>query len=206
MNIFDVLIIGGGPAGLSCALTLGSAGKKPFVTDKKIGIFIHQSESGMHTALFNNALGINPGTKGGDILIHGQKHLSDLYPQIQQISDEKVLKIDGKEGNFTVIAEQNTYTAKQIVVAVTPSSHFNIEGLLSYVAAHPKMPEAKKRIHLRNIDHVVAPGIFVAGVLAGHRSQFIIAAGSGAAVATDILSAWNEGNHTMVHDVLPADK
>ena len=68
MNIFDVLIIGGGPAGLSCALTLGSAGKKPFVADKKIGIFIHQSESGMHTALFNNALGINPGTKGGDIL------------------------------------------------------------------------------------------------------------------------------------------
>jgi thioredoxin reductase len=60
MNIFDVLIIGGGPAGLSCALTLGSAGKKPFVTDKKIGIFIHQSESGMHTALFFKVLSLSP--------------------------------------------------------------------------------------------------------------------------------------------------
>jgi membrane-bound inhibitor of C-type lysozyme len=29
-----------------------------------------------------------------------------------------------------------------------------------------------------------------------------IAAGSGAAVATDILTLWNDGNHTMVHDAL----
>jgi len=33
--VFDVLIIGGGVAGMSCALVLGSAHKKPFVSNKK---------------------------------------------------------------------------------------------------------------------------------------------------------------------------
>ena len=41
---FHVLIIGGGVAGLQCALILGSAEKKPFAIGKKIGIIMH-SES-----------------------------------------------------------------------------------------------------------------------------------------------------------------
>jgi thioredoxin reductase len=40
--LFDVLIIGGGVSGMSCALVLGSAKNKAFVTDKKIGIFTYQ--------------------------------------------------------------------------------------------------------------------------------------------------------------------
>lgn len=39
---FDVLIIGGGAAGMSCALVLGSAKNKPFAADKTIGIIMHQ--------------------------------------------------------------------------------------------------------------------------------------------------------------------
>ena len=45
--MFDVLIIGGGVSGMSCALVLGSAHKKPFVTDKKIGIITHQKASSL---------------------------------------------------------------------------------------------------------------------------------------------------------------
>jgi membrane-bound inhibitor of C-type lysozyme len=42
--------------------------------------------------------------------------------------------------------------------------------------------------------------MYVAGTLAGWRSQFAIASGSGAHVATDILTLWNDGKHTKVHD------
>jgi hypothetical protein len=42
----------------------------------------------------------------------------------------------------------------------------------------------------------VAEGIYVAGTLAGWRSQLSIAAGSGA-VATDILTLWNNGLDTF---------
>jgi uncharacterized protein (DUF927 family) len=46
----------------------------------------------------------------------------------------------------------------------------------------------KTKNQLHNTDHKVAEGIYVAGTLAGWRSQLSIAAGSGAAVATDILT------------------
>ena len=47
---FDALIIGGGAAGLSCALVLGSAVSKPYCADKKIGLIAHQraSQQGPH--------------------------------------------------------------------------------------------------------------------------------------------------------------
>ena len=57
-----------------------------------------------------------------------------------------------------------------------------------------------QRIQLINNDHKVAENIYVAGVLAGLRSQFAIAAGSGASVATDILTQWNNGSPAMIHD------
>lgn len=207
MNTYDLLIIGGGPAGLSCALTLGSVGEMPYVASKKIGIFLHSSESDIHKALFKNALGIDHGTKGPDILANGIQHLTEKYPQIQQINDDKVLKIERKsDEQFVITSEKGIYYAKKIVVAVTPKINFNIQGLMDYVESHSKMPAVKKFIQLRNNDHVVAPGIYVAGVLAGHRSMLAIAAGSGQAVATDILTEWNGGNHTIAHDVLPMEK
>ena len=58
----------------------------------------------------------------------------------------------------------------------------------------------KQRIQLKNTDHKVTEGIYVAGTLAGWRSQLTIAAGSGAAVATDILTFWNGGIDAQSHD------
>jgi len=46
-------------------------------------------------------------------------------------------------------------------------------------------------------------GMSCALVLAGWRSQFAIAAGSGTQVATDILTLWNNGQTTMIHDSEP---
>ena len=49
--MFDVIIIGGGVSGVSCALVLGSAHKKSFAQDKKIGIITHQKTSSLQEAL-----------------------------------------------------------------------------------------------------------------------------------------------------------
>lgn len=198
--MFDVLIIGGGVSGISCALVLGSAHKKPFVADRKIGIFIHQKSSNLQEALFNNAYGIPAGTLGSDLMAQSTKHLNQEYPHIFQIESEKVLKIEGTAGDFTVITNKKSYLTKAIVVAINASATFAIEGLMHYVIPHKKAIPSKNRIQLVNNDHLVAEGIYVAGTLAGWRSQLAIAAGSGASVATDILTLWNDGNHAQAHD------
>lgn len=198
--MFDVLVFGGGVSGVSCALVLGSAHKKSFVTDKKIGIIAHQKTSSLQEALFNNAYGIPSGTLGADLLTSSLKNLSELYPQIIQIEGEKVMRIEGESPNFTVITNKKKYTAKNIVVAIGYSNTFDIEGLMQFVAPHPKAVAEKKRIYLLNSDHKVTEGIYVAGTLAGWRSQLTIAAGSGAAVATDLLTLWNNGIDTQSHD------
>ena len=198
--MFDVLIIGGGVSGMSCALVLGSAKNKPFATNKKIGIVSHQKSSSLQEALFNNAYGISAGKLGSEILSESIAHLSETYPHIIQIPDEKALKIEGNYPSFTVVTNKNSYTTKIIVVGIGAANTFSIEGLLEYVIPHQKSLTTKQRIQLKNTDHKVAEGIYVIGTLAGWRSQLAIASGSGAAVATDLLTLWNGGEQTHSHD------
>lgn len=198
--MFDVLLIGGGVSGMSCALVLGSAKNKPFVTDKKIGIITHQKTSALQEALINNGYGIAPGKLGADLLSESIQHLSKIYPHITQISEEKVLKIEGECPEFSVTTNKNTYKSKMVVIGIGSANTFAIEGLLHFVEPHQKALPEKQRIQLKNTDHKVAEGIYVIGTLAGWRSQVAIAAGSGAAVATDILTLWNNGVQTHVHD------
>lgn len=198
--MFDVLIIGGGVSGMSCALVLGSAHKKAFVQDKKIGIIAHQKTSNLQEALFNNAYGIPAGKLGSELLTESVQHLHELYPHVAQIEGEKVLKITGEYPKFTVTTNKNSYQTKTIVVAIGYTNTFDIEGLNHYIEPHKKAIVEKQRIQLKNEDHKVADGIYVAGTLAGWRSQLAIAAGSGAAVATDILSLWNNGISSQSHD------
>lgn len=199
---FDVLIIGGGAAGLSCALVLGSGLSKPFSDGKKVALIAHQRSSHLSSALLNNVLGIPAGTAGKDVLISGSKQLQELYPEVQQLKKEKVQEISYLEGGFKVVTNKNTYTSKNVVLATGYAQPFLIKGLEDYVIPHKKAKPSKDRIQLINVDHLVYPGLYVAGTLAGHRSQYAIACGSGAAVATDILTEWNCGEHTQVHDKL----
>lgn len=198
--MFDVLIIGGGVSGISCALVLGSAKDKTFALNKKIGVFTHQKTSSLQEAVFNNAYGIPPGKLGSDLLIESTRDLSETYPHIIQIPNEKVLKIEGAYPEFTITTNKNSYQSKIIVVAIGAANTFAIEGLMQHIAPHQKSLPEKQRIQLQNTDHKVAEGIYVAGTLAGWRSQLSIAAGSGAAVATDILTLWNNGIQTHAHD------
>ena len=200
--MFDVLIIGGGVSGMSCAFILGSASRKPFVQDKKIGIITHQKTSSLQEAIFYNAYGISPGKLGADLLSESKTQLQELYPHISQIESEKVMKIAGDFPNFTVITNKRTYLTRNIVVAVGYSNTFDIEGLNQYVVPHKKALAEKQRIQLKNEDHKVTEGIYVVGTLAGWRSQLAIAAGSGAAVATDILTYWNNGIAAQSHDAI----
>lgn len=198
--IFDCLIVGGGVSGMQCALVLGSAKKKTFAMDKNIGILLHQRASHLTNALFNNVLGIQSATLGATILEDGKHQLKVLYPEIAQIENEKVISVK-KVADFTeVITNKNTYKSRIIVFALNYAKPFTIKGLEDFIIPHKKSNADKDRIQLINTDHFIKEGWYCCGTIAGHRSQFAIAAGSGASVGTDILTLWNNGNHTKVHD------
>ena len=87
-----------------------------------------------------------------------------------------------------------------MIIAVGYTNLLTIRGLEQYIKPHPRTDPEKNRIWLENTDHLITENLYVAGTLAGWRSQFAIASGSGAHVATDILTLWNDGMHTKVHD------
>lgn len=198
--IYDTLIIGGGVSGMQCALVIGSALKKPYGEGKKVGIVLHQRSSHLQNALFNNVLGLEPGTLGAPILESGKQQLKEKYPSIEIIEKEKVLSIEKVTQGYLIRTNKRDYETKIAVIAMNYSKPFTIEGLDSYIMPHQKANPSKDRIQLKNEDHLVTDGLYVCGTLAGWRSQFAIAAGSGASVATDILTLWNGGNHVKVHD------
>ena len=197
---FDVLIIGGGVAGMQCALVLGSAHDKAYAKDKKIGIIMHQRSSQLQNALFNNVLGLPKGKLGADILTEGKEQLKDLYPHVSQIEKEKVVAVLDDEKGYKVATNKKEYFTKNVVVALNYTKPFDIFGLEHYMERHCRANAMKDRIQLRNFNHLIKGGLYVCGTIAGWRSQFAIAAGSGASVATDILTLWNDNIPTKVHD------
>lgn len=198
--MLDALIIGGGAAGMSCALVLGSAYNRSFVSDKRIAIITHQKASHLQNALFNNVLGLSPGTTGKSILESGKQQLNKLYPHINQIEKEKVISVSKFGSHFSIVTNRNSYESRIVVIAVGYTDLISIKGLEKFIEPHPREKKEKNRIWLKNKDHLIEDNLYVAGTLAGWRSQFATASGSGAHVATDILTLWNDGQHTKVHD------
>ena len=198
--MFDALIIGGGVAGMQCALVLGSGLKKPYAANKKVGVILHQRSSHLQNALFNNVLGLPSGTLGTDVLTAGKKQLTKNYPNVSQIEHEKVISITIQKNCHIVKTTKNEYKTQVIVLALNYAKPFLIKGLEAYLEPHQSAKASKDRIQLRNENYLVTEGVYVCGTLSGCRSQFAIAAGSGASVATDILTLWNNGEHSQVHD------
>lgn len=198
--MFDVLIIGGGVSGVSCALIIGSALKRPYAEGKKAGILTHQKATSLENAVFNNAYGIPPGTLGSSLMETTLEQLGTLYPEMEQLPDEKVMNIEGEAGNFTVTTNKGSYHAKVVILGIGSANTFALDGLMEYVIPNKKAMPEKNRIQLKNDDHLVTEGVYAVGTLAGHRSQLAIAAGSGASVGTDILTLWNDGKPTQYHD------
>jgi NADH dehydrogenase FAD-containing subunit len=198
--IFDVLIIGGGVAGMQCALVLGSAKNKVFAADKKIGIIMHQKTSHLQNALFNNVLGLSPKTVGKNILDDGKVQLSTLYAHVSQIENEKVVTIIEAEKGYKVTTNRTIYFSKTVIIALNYSKPFTIKGIENFIEPHQRANPLKDRIQLKNTNHLIKEGLYCCGTIAGWRSQFAIAAGSGASVATDILTHWNDDNHVKIHD------
>lgn len=198
--MFDLLIIGGGPSAISCALVLGSASSKPYMENKKIGMIAYQKTADLNIAVVNNLLGVAKETKGKDLMETAWKQVNS-FPSIEQLTQEAVVSILPKEGHYEVKTQENTYSATQVVIAIGHHPRMaKIEGLESYVIPHEKSLVGIKKSALKNKNLVVREGMYVAGLASGCASQVAIAIGEGADVAVQLLTKWNGGEFDHHHD------
>lgn len=201
MEKYDIIIIGGGVSGLSCAITLGSAGSKLDVAlDKRI-LVIDAGGSHLKIAQVYNVAGIAEGTKGPELLELMAKQ-ANSYKNVTLLSGT-VVSVTGEKDDFTVTTESdNTFHADTVVFA-NGMQTIDVKGINNLVVDHIRAPRPGM-VMIENDNGVISDGKYVTGCAAGATSMFSAAAGYGAQTATDIISTWT-GKYTVIHDVLKKD-
>ncbi len=108
--MYDVIIIGKGPAGLSSALYLGRAGYKTLV----IGM-----ESALEkTKKIDNFLGIES-FSGVDYIRNAEEQVKKVGVEIEVGKVLKVSEIENEnERKFSVVTETNEYESKSLIIAI----------------------------------------------------------------------------------------
>lgn len=119
--MYDLIIIGSGPAGLSAAVYGKRAGLNLLVIEKN-GMSGGQV---LNTYEVDNYLGL-PGINGFDMGMQFRAHADKLQAEFR---DETVIRIENEDGKKKVVTEQNTYETKTVLIA-TGASHakLNVPG------------------------------------------------------------------------------
>lgn len=193
----DVLIIGGGAGGLSCAITIASAETKKWFEGRRI-VVVDDGTSDLKKARLFNAPGVAPGTLGSELL-------DIMEEQLQQYESATILRgtVQRAErlpgGRFIATLESGEEVVAHQLVLATGYKRWDVEGLDHVPEPHPRIGKSN-RIHLPHDGCFrIETDLHVAGLLAGGSSQFAIAAGIGAQVGIELLSQW-AGRPTHVHD------
>ncbi len=198
--MFDLLIIGGGPAAISCGLVLGSAAEKPYMRDKKIGMIAYTKGGDLNAALLNNLFGIPSGTKGKQIIDNELKRL-ETFTSIEQLTAEAISAITKTNNGYKISTANNTYEAVNVVLAIGHNPKIkNIEGLEDVLIAHGKSLPNVTKSALKNNNLVIEDGLYVTGTAANHASMAAISVGLGAQVAIQLLTKWNGGVFDHAHN------
>ncbi|WP_428912685.1 FAD-dependent oxidoreductase [Niallia sp. Krafla_26] len=186
--MYDIVIIGGGPAGGSAALYAAKAGKKTLLLDA--------NKSMTARALMWNHYGVEEIT-GPDMLEVGKKQASKFGAEIKE---ETVTNITGEAGNFTLETESGaTYQGSHVILATGALA--TLAEKLELETKEHREPRMKTAVVTNGEGETNKKGIWAAGVVAGISAHTIVTAGDGARVAINVLSEIN-GERYVDHDVL----
>jgi len=200
---YDVVIVGGGASGLSCALTLvSSRGRGWEWAEGRRYLVLDTGRSDMNRAMFNNVPGIERGTTGKELLERMKEQIKGFGGC--DFKEERVKRIEGIEGGYRVLTEAGKgYTCEQVVLA-SGFHRFEIEVEGVEVVENPYSPKPGRVMVKHDGNFRVKEGLWVCGLLAGAVSMFTAAAGTGVQVAINILSQW-AGKRIVIHDVPPEE-
>lgn len=193
-----ILIVGAGPAGIACALTLAAAKSMANSSFADIQIeMIDDGASDLMAAELWEVPGIRLGASGSELLAKMKAQLDQFQIPLQVGS---VTRLAGSEGAFQVETATGRVQSAEMIVLATGFKKFaiEVEGGVQKIP-HPASPKPRICLSL-NDENMVAPGIYAAGLLTGVHSMFAIASGSGTEVACRILGKI-AGGPVVVHDV-----
>ncbi|HWL25059.1 MAG TPA: FAD-dependent oxidoreductase [Ureibacillus sp.] len=185
--MYDVAIIGGGPAGGSAAIYTAKAGKKTVIIDSNQGV--------TKRAMLFNHYGISEIT-GPELVETGLNQAKKFGAEVMESKVSSITKFD--EG-FKLTTEDGLIEAKNIILAT---------GFLTDIAEQIGLatkpgtePRVKTIFDVDALGKTNVEGIWAAGTCAGVSVHTIITAGDGAKVAINLISELN-GERYVDHDVL----
>jgi thioredoxin reductase (NADPH) len=187
--MYDVVIIGAGPAGASAALFTAKAGKKTLVVDN--------DKSVTKRAWLENHYGVAE-ISGPDLVAVGKKQLSKFGAEIVQATVTNISKI---ENGFKIETDQNEVEAMHVIVATGMMTDLAEKvGLTTKPGTEPRI---KTVLDVTKDGKTNIDGIWAAGTVAGVSMHTIVTAGDGAKVAINVISEMN-GARYVDHDMLKA--
>ncbi|RJS58756.1 FAD-dependent oxidoreductase [Bacillus sp. PK3_68] len=185
--MYDIAVIGAGPAGASAALFAAKAGKKTIVID---------SDKGMtKRAWIENHYGVLE-ISGPDMVETGKKQAAKFGAEIVQATVSNIVK---SENSLQIEADDKTYEANHVILATGV-----LTDLAQKVGVKTKPgtePRIKTIIEVDSSGKTNINNIWAAGTVAGVSVHSIVTAGDGAKVAINVLSEMN-GERYVDHDVL----
>jgi len=186
--MYDVIIIGAGPAGASAAIFTAKAGKRTLVIDS--------DQSITKRAWMGNHYGA-PDISGPDLVETGKKQAAKYGAEFVS---GKAVKVEAKAGGVTVHTEDGkSYEAAHVILATGLQADLaEASGIRTKPGTEPRI---KTVIDCDAQGKTNLPNVWAAGTVAGVSVHTIITAGDGAKVAINVISQMN-GERYVDHDVL----
>jgi thioredoxin reductase (NADPH) len=188
--VYDVVIVGGGPAGASAATFTSHAGLQTVVLDADKGM--------TRRAMLYNHLGFPEGTTGPELVDQGQAQAMRSGAAWEKV---EVTGLERRDDGFVLTTEDGrTFEAGTVLLATGANLALAKQaGLETRPGTEPRINEI---LAVDAQGQTSVPGVWAAGVAAGMSVHTIITAGDGARVAINIISA-QKGERYVWHDVLP---
>src|SRR5215217_4097320 len=188
--MYDLVIVGGGPAGASAASFAGHAGLQTVVLDADKGM--------TRRAMLYNHLGFPEGLTGPDLVERGQEQAEKLGAEWVKAD---VASLERRDDGFVLTTEDGrTFEAREVLLASGANLALAKQaGIETRPGTEPRIAEV---VAVDAEGRTSLAGVWAAGVAAGMSVHTIVTAGDGARVAINIISG-QKGQRYVWHDVLP---
>lgn len=189
-NTYDVIIVGGGVAGLSAAIYTGGAKLSTMVFDTGKSQITQVSK-------VMNYPGFAEGISGTEWIERCRRQVSELGVELL---NREITGIEQKPGLFTVSTEAEQYESRFLVLA-TNTNWKILEDLGFELEVNPLVPSGKIKyvqgVGYNGETHIL--NLYLAGLHTPVQSQAVVAAGQGANIGITIASKILEKSY-MWHD------